>query len=168
MSEVSLTRDIAGGRDRILELLLDHEFLTAFVTAQDPVEHDVSVNAQESTSTITWLRTTGGMPGIARRFVGETIPIRLVITTPGVAPDHDGAVSLALEGKVKGRLQASLTVRSSDQPLPNAVMAIHGPFTIKAGLLSGKASEMARDHLIVPLLGDLADLLHEWCAAPSS
>jgi hypothetical protein len=168
MSEVSFTRDIACGCDRILELLLDHEFLTHFVTQQDPVEHDISVNADESISTITWLRSTGGMPGIARRIVGENIPITMVITSPGVSPDHDGSVNLALEGKVKGRLQASLTVQPIDQPVPNAVMAIHGPFTMNAGLLSGKASDMARDHLIVPLLGDLADLLQESCAEPPS
>jgi hypothetical protein len=168
MSEVSFTRDIVCGRDRIRELLLDHEFLTQFVTLQDPVEYDVSVNVNESISTISWLVSTGGMPGIARRFVGETIPIRMVIASPGITPDQDGSVNLALEGKVKGQLQASLSVQSIDQPLPNTAMAIRGAFKINAGLLSGKASDMARDHLIVPLLGGLADLLQECCDGSAS
>jgi hypothetical protein len=85
----------------------------------------------------------------------------MVITSPGVTPDQDGSVSLAIEGKIKGELRASLGVQSIDQHLPNTTMAIRGPFHIRAGLLSGKASDMARDHLIVPLLGELADLLQE-------
>jgi hypothetical protein len=165
MSEVSFAREIAGGRESIREQLLDQEFLTQFVKRQDPVEYDVSVNVEESTSTISWLISTGKMPGIARRLVGDTIPIRLVITSPGVTPGQDGSVSLALEGKIKGELQASLSVQSIDRHLPSTAMAIRGQFNIRAGLLSGKASDMARDHLIFPLFGDLADLLQEWCVS---
>ena len=167
MSEVSFTRDVACGRDRIRELLLDHEFLTQFVKLQHPVEYDISVNVNESTSTMGWVVSTEGIPGIVRRFIGETIPIRMVITSPGISPDQDGSVSLDLEGKVKGRLQASLGVQPIDQHLAPTAMAVHGQFTINAGLLSGKASDMARDHLIVPLLGELADLLQEWRDGPS-
>jgi hypothetical protein len=161
MSELSFTRDIACGRNRIREQLLDHEFLTQFVKRQHPVEYGISVNVNESTSTISWLRSTDKMPGIARRLVGETIPIRVVITSPGLTPGQDGSVNLSLVGKVKGELQASLAVSSVDPHLPNTTMAIRGLFNIKAGLLSRKASDMARDHLVVPLLGDLADLLQE-------
>jgi hypothetical protein len=168
MSEVSFTRDIACGRNSIREQLLDQEFLTQFVKRRDPVEYDVSVNAAESTSTISWLISTGKMPGIARRLVGDTIPIRLVITSPGATPGQDGSVSLALEGKIKGELVASLSVQSIDQHLANTAMAIQGQFNVRAGLLSGKASDMARDHLIVPLFGDLADLLQEWCGELAS
>ena len=49
MSEVSFTRDIACGRDRVRELLLNHEFLTQFVKLQHPVEYDISVSVDEST-----------------------------------------------------------------------------------------------------------------------
>jgi len=171
MSEVSFTRDIACGRDRVRELLLDHEFLTQFVKLQHPVEYDIRVNLEESTSTLGWAVSTERIPGIVRRFIGETIPIRMVITSPRITPDQDGSVNLNLEGKVKGQLQASLTVQSIDQRLaPTAVaacahtaMAVRGTFNINAGLLSGKASDKARDHLIVPLLVELADLLQEWC-----
>jgi len=171
MSEVFFTRDIACGRDRIRGLLLDHEFLTQFVNLQHPVEYDISVNVTESTSTMSWVVSTEGTPGIVRRFVGETIPIRMVITSPGVAPDQDGSVNLDLEGKIKGRLQASLSVQSIDQHLAHTTMAVcahtamavGGTFNINAGLLSAKMSDMARGHLIVPLLVDLGDLLQEWC-----
>jgi hypothetical protein len=167
MSEVSFTRDIACGRDRIRELLLNHEFLTQFVKLRHPVEYDISVNVDESTSTMGWVVSTERIPGIVRRFVGETIPIHMVITPPGIRPDQDGSVTLDLEGKIKGRLQASLSTQSIDQHLAHTAMAVHGPFNISAGLLSGKASDMARDHLVVPLLGELADLLQEWSAGPS-
>jgi len=160
MSEVLFTRDIACGRDRIRELLLDHEFLTQFVKLQDPVEYDISVNVNESTSTLGWVVSTERIPGIVRRFIGETIPIRMV-TSPGITPGQDGSVKLNLEGKVKGQLQASLSVQSIDQQLTHTTVTVHGPFNISAGLLSGKASDMARDHMIVPLLGELADLLQE-------
>lgn len=168
MSDLSFTRDFACGRDRVLELLQDPDFLTQFVTQQDPVEHDVTVDPHEPVATISWVVSTGGMPGIARRFVGDAIPIRMVITSPGVTSDEDGSLSLALEGKVKGQLQASLAVHAVDEHLPNTVMTIRGSFTMNAGLLSGKASDMARDHLVVPLLGKLADLIQEWCSEPSS
>jgi hypothetical protein len=167
MSKVSFTRDIVCGRDRVRELLLNHEFLTKFVKLQHPVEYDISVNVDESTSTMGWVVSTERLPGIVRRFVGETIPIRMVITSPGITPDQDGSVTLNLEGKVKGQLQASLIVQPIDQHLAQSAMAVCGPFNISAGLLSGKASDMARDHLIVPLLGELADLLQEWCDGPS-
>ena len=167
MSQVSFTRDVACGRDRIRELLLDHEFLTQFVKLQHPVEYDISVNVDESTSTMSWVVLTDGIPGIVRRFVGETIPIRMVITPPGITADQDGSVNLDLEGKVRGQLQASLGVQSIDQHLADTAIAIHGSFNISAGLLSGKASDMARDHLIVPLFGELADLLQKWCGGPS-
>ena len=160
MSEVLFTRDIACGRDRIRELLLDHEFLTQFVKLQHPVEYDISVNVDESTSTLGWVVSTERIPGIVRRFIGETIPIRMV-TSPGITPGQDGSVKLNLEGKVKGQLQASLSVQSIDQQLTHTTVTVHGPFNISAGLLSGKASDMARDHMIVPLLGELADLLQE-------
>jgi len=161
MSEVLFTRDIACGRDHIRELLLDHEFLTQFVKLQHPVEYDISVNVDESTSTLGWVVSTERIPGIVRRFIGETIPIRMVITSPGITPGQDGSVKLNLEGKVKGQLQASLSVQSIDQQLTHTTVTVHGPFNISAGLLSGKASDMARDHMIVPLLGELADLLQE-------
>jgi hypothetical protein len=167
MSKVSFTRDIACGRDRVRELLLNHEFLTQFVKLQHPVEYDISVNMDESTSTMGWVVLTEGIPGIVRRFVGETIPIRMVITSPGITPDQDGSVTLNLQGKVKGQLQASLIVQPIDQHLARSAMAVRGPFNVSAGLLSGKASDMARDHLIVPLLGELADLVQEWCDGPS-
>ena len=167
MSEVSFTRDIACGPDRIRELLLNHEFLTQFVKLQHPVEYDVSVSVDKSTSTMSWVVLTTRIPGIVRRFVGETIPMCLVITSPGIASDQDGSVNLDLEGKIKGRLQASLSVHSIDQRLGHTAVAVRGPFKIDAGLLSGKASDMARDHLVVPLLGQLADLLQEWSEGPS-
>jgi len=167
MSEVLFTRDIACGRDRIRELLLDHEFLTQFVKLQHPVEYDISVNVDESTSTLGWVVSTERIPGIVRRFIGETIPIRMVITSPGITPGQDGSVKLNLEGKVKGQLRASLSVQSIDQQLTHTTVTVHGPFNISAGLLSGKASDMARDHMIAPLLGGLADLLQEWCDGPS-
>ena len=171
MSEVSFTRDIVCGRDRIRELLLNDEFLTQFVKLRDPVDYDITVNVDESTSSMSWVVLTEGMPGIARRFVGETIPIRLVITSQGVTPDQDGSVNLDLEGKVKGRLRTSLSLQTVDQHLADTAvaacehtaMAVCGTFNINAGLLSRKASDMARDHLIVPLLVELADLLQEWC-----
>ena len=167
MSEVSFSRDLACGPDRIRELLLDHEFLTQFVRLQHPMEYDISVNVDESTSTMAWAVSTERIPGIVRRFVGETIPIRMVITPPGITPGQDGSVNLSLEGKVKGQLQASLSVQSIDQDLAHTAIAVHGPFNVSAGLLSGKASDMARDHMIVPLLGELADLLQEWSDGPS-
>ena len=167
MSEVSFTRDIACGRDRIRELLLNHEFLTQFVKLQHAVEYDISVNIDESTSTMTWAVLTERIPGIVRRFVGETIPIRMVITSPGITPGQDGSVYLNLEGKVKGQLQASLSVQPIDQHLAHTAVAVRGPFNISAGLLSGRASDMARDHMIVPLLGQLADLLQESSDGPS-
>jgi Protein of unknown function (DUF2505) len=167
MSEVSFARDIACGRDRIRELLLNHEFLTQFVKLQHPVEYDISVNVDESTSTMDWVVSTERIPGIVRRFVGETIPIHMVITSPGITPDQDGSVTLDLEGKIKGRLQASLSAQSIDQHLADTAIGARGTFNISAGLLSGKASDMARDHLVVPLLGELADLLQEWSAGPS-
>jgi hypothetical protein len=167
MSEVSFSRDIACGCNRIRELLLNHEFLTQFVKLQHPVEYDISVNVEQSTSTMGWVVLTEGIPGIIRRFVGETIPIRMVITSPGITPDQDGSVNLDLEGKVKGQLQTSLSAESIEQHLAHTAIAIRGSFNISAGLLSGKASDMARDHLIVPLLGELADLLQEWCDGPS-
>jgi len=171
MSEISFARDIVCGRDRIRELLLNHEFLTQFVKLQDPVDYDIGVNVDEATSSVSWVVLTEGMPGIVRRFVGETIPIRLVITSQGITPDQDGSVNLDLEGKVKGRLQTSLSLQTVDQHLADTAvtacahtaMAVCGTFNINAGLLSGKASGMARDHLIVPLLIELADLLQEWC-----
>ena len=167
MSKVSFTRDIACGRDPIRELLLNHEFLTQFVKLQHPVEYDIGVNLDESTSTMAWAVSTERMPGFVRRFVGETIPIRMVITPPGVTPGQDGSVNLNLEGKVKGQLQGSLSVESVDHHLAHTTVAVHGPFNISAGLISGKASDMARDHMIVPLLGELADLLQESCDRPS-
>jgi hypothetical protein len=161
MSEVSFTRDIECRSDRIREQLLDHEFLTQFVKRQDPVEYEISVNADAPTSTISWSKSTDKMPGIARRLVGGTIPIRVVFIVPGLTAGQDGSVNLNLEGKVKGELQASLSVQDIDHHLPQTTMAIHGPFRISAGLLSGKASDMARNHLIMPLLEELADLLQE-------
>jgi len=171
MSEVSFTRDIVCERDRIRALLLNHEFLTQFVKLQHPVEYDISVNVGESTSTMSWVVLTEGIPGIVRRFVGERIPIRLVITSQGITSDQDGWVNLDLEGKIKGQLQASLSVQSIDQNPAHTAMAVcaHtamtvcGTFKVNAGLLSAKASDMARDHLVVPLLLDLVDLLQEWC-----
>ena len=82
----------------------------------------------------------------------------MVITSPGVKPGQNGSVTLNLEGKIEGEFQASLSVQFIDQRLPNTPLAICGPFNIKAGLLGGKRSDMARDHLIVLLLGKLADL----------
>ena len=171
MSEVFFTRDIVCGRDRIRELLLNHEFLTQFVKLQDPVDYEIGVNVDESTSSMSWVISTQGIPRIVRRFVGETIPIRLVITSQGITPDQDGSLNLDLEGKVKGRLQTSLSLQTVDQHLADTAvtacahtaMAVCGTFNIKAGLLSGKASDMAREHLIVPLLVELVDLLQEWC-----
>jgi hypothetical protein len=168
MSEVSFTRDIACGRDRIRELLLDHEFLTQLVKLQHPMEYDISVDVDEFTSTMGWEMLTEGPPGIIRRFIGETIPIRMVITSPGITPDQDGSVNLNLEGKVKGQLQASLSVQPIGHQPTHTAMAVHGQFNISAGLLSGKASDMARGHLVVPLLEALADLLQEWSDGPPS
>jgi hypothetical protein len=166
MSEVSFTRDIAGGRDRIRELLLDHEFLVQFVKLQHPNEY--TINVDEPNSTMGWDVLTEGIPGIVRRFIGQTIPMRMVIRSPGMTHDQDGSVNLDLEGKIKGQLQASLSLQSIDQNLTHTAMAIRGSFNISAGLLSGKASDKARDHLIMPLLGELAGLLQEWCGEPSN
>jgi hypothetical protein len=166
MSEVAFTRDIACPRDRIRELLLDREFLTQFVKQQHPIEYEVDVDVDESSSSIDWVVSTEGIPGIFRGLVGTTVPIRLVIGSPGGAPDRGGWVHVDLEGKVTGRLRSSLSLLSVDQHPARTAMAVRGPLDIHAGLLSGKASSMARDHLIVPILGQLADLIEEWCAGP--
>jgi Protein of unknown function (DUF2505) len=164
MSQVSFARDIACGRDRIRELLLDREFLTEFIKQRNPVEYDVSVNDDESSSTMAWVVLTEGIPGIFRRFVGDTIPIRLVITSQGSTPDQDGSVHVDLEGKVPGRLRASLTLLSDDQHPARTAVAVRGPLNISAGLISGKASDMARDHMIIPILEELVDLIEKWSA----
>ena len=52
MSNVSFTLDTSCGSDRIREQLLDHEFLTQFIKRQGPEEYDISVNVDESISTI--------------------------------------------------------------------------------------------------------------------
>ena len=44
MSNVSFTRDISCGSDRIREQLLDHEFLKQFIKRQGPEEYDISLN----------------------------------------------------------------------------------------------------------------------------
>ena len=166
MSEVSFTRDIACGSDRIRELLLNREFLTQFVKLKHPVEYDVSVNDDESSSTTVWVVLTEGAPGIVRRLIGDTIPMRLIIRFQGNTPDQDGSVFVVLEGKVKGRLQGSLSMQSIGQHAAQTAIAVRGPLNVDAGLVSGKASNMARDHMILPLLIELTDLLDEWCAGP--
>jgi hypothetical protein len=162
MSEVSFARDIACGPDHIRELLLDRVFLTQFVKGQHPVEYDVLVNGDESSSSTGWVVLTEGIPGIVRRLVGQTIPMHLDIGFPGTT-DQDGSLSVVLEGKVKGRLQGALSLQSSSGHPAQTTLTVSGPLRINAGLISAKASDMARDHMIVPLLGELGDLLQEWC-----
>jgi Protein of unknown function (DUF2505) len=168
MTEVSFTRDVGCGRDRIRELLSNHDFLTAFVTLQHPVRDEVSIDIDESSSTLAWAVSTEKIPAVFRRFVGDTLPVRLVITPQGLTPDEDGTVHLDLEGKVSGELRASLGLRSDDQDPKRTAVAVRGPFNIHAGLLSGKASEMASQHMVLPILEELADLLEEWCGTTKS
>lgn len=166
MSEVSFGRNVACGRERIDELLVTREFLARFVELQHPVQYEITVGADESSSTIVWVVSTDGLPGIFRGKLGRTVPIRLVVASRGSGPDRDGVVQVDLEGKVTGRLRASLSLLPLGQPPTRTAMTVRGPLTIDAGLLSGKASSMARDHVILPILGELADLFEEWCDGP--
>jgi hypothetical protein len=166
MSEIDFTRDIACGRERIRELLLNREFLTRFLELRHPVTFEISVEAAEWSSTLDWVTSTEGIPGIFRRLVGDTVPIRLVIVSRGTAPDDDGSVHVDLEGKASGQLRSSLSLTSVGQHPARTAMAVRGQLDIAAGLLSGKASSMAREHLIVPILGQLTDLIEESCAEP--
>jgi hypothetical protein len=134
------------------------------VKRRHPVKDEININTDESSSTMTWAASTEKIPGIFRRFVGETLPIRLVITPQGSTPDQEGSVHLDLEGQISGELRASLSLRSVDQDPERTAVAVHGPFNIHAGMLSGKASEMASQHMVIPILEDLAGLLEEWCA----
>lgn len=166
MSEVAFTRDISCRRDRIRELLSDPEFLTAFVRLQNPVEDKSSVTSDEPSSTMEWGVSTEGIPGIFRRFVDETIPIKLAITCPGTTPDQDGSMHLELKGKVSGELRVSLSLLTDNEDPARTTMKVLGPLDIHIGFLSRKASDMARDHMIIPILLELADLLEQWCTGP--
>jgi|GEM_PF-3366787 len=162
MGEVSYSRDVECGRDRIRELLLNREFLTAFVKLRKPVKDEVSIDIDKSSSSMAWGLSTERIPGFVRRFVGEMLPVCLVITPPAVTPDQDGSVRLDLEGQVSGELRASLRLRPVDHDPKRTAVEVRGPFNVHAGLLSGKASDMAGQHLVIPILEELADLLEEW------
>ncbi len=164
MAEVAFARDIACGRDRIRELLLNRDLLTQFVTKQHPIEYDVGVDPDTWSSTVTWVISTDGIPRVFRGLVGGTVPIRLVIVSRTGSPDEDGSVHVDVDGKVAGRLRAALRMTPVDQDTAHTALAIRGPLEIRAGLLGGKASSMSRDHVILPMLGQLTDLIEQWCA----
>lgn len=168
MSEVSFAPDVACPRDRIRELLLDPEFLTAFVMNQHPVDEHISVTITESVSTTDWLVATEGIPWPFRGLVRETVPVSLGITSPGPSLDQDGSIHLDLKGKVSGQLRASLSLLPVHQNRAQTTLAVRGLLNIHIGFLGGKASNMARDHLIIPILGELAEYLEEWCEGPPS
>ena len=77
MSKITFEREIACGRDRIQELLLNREFLRKFVMQQHPVGNQIDINIEESTSRTDWGVATEGIPGPFRGLVGETVPISL-------------------------------------------------------------------------------------------
>lgn len=166
MSDVSFERDIACERDRIRELLLDRGLLTEFVRLQNPVEDKFSITIDESSSTMDWRVSSEGIPGIFSGFVDKTIPIHLVITPPGPEPDQDGSMYLDLKGKVSGELRASLSLIPVAQDPTHTTMVVRGRLSIHINVpfLSGIASKMARDEMILPILGELSELLEEWCA----
>lgn len=149
------------------ELLLAPDFLSRFAELQHPVEYAVAADAGSSSSTINWLISTEGIPGLFRGLVGRTVPIRLVMVVPGGPGDKSGSINIDVEGKVRGQLRTSLQLSPGDESA-GAAMTVQGELKIHAGPLGGKASSMARDHLILPILGELADLLDEWCVGSPS
>jgi Protein of unknown function (DUF2505) len=170
MSKVSFTREVACERDRIRQLLLNEDFLRAYVADQHPVDNVIIVKIDQDSSTTDWGVPTDGIPDMFRGFVGKTVPITLAITPPGITPEQDGSIHLDLKGKVSGKLRASLNLLPASQDPANTIMAVRGPLSIHISVpfLSGTASNMARDHLVIPVLEELALLLEQWAAAPPS
>ena len=166
MSDVSFERDIACERNRIRKLLLNEDFLRAFVEDQHPVDNVIIVEIRESSSTTDWGVPTEDIPDIFRGLVGKTVPISLTITPPGITPENDGSMHLDLKGKVSGELRASLDLQPAPEDPVRTIMTVRGPLRIHISVpfLSGTASKMARDHLIIPVLDELAVLLEEWSA----
>lgn len=143
---------------RVQALLLNEDFLGAFVDEQDPTRRDITTNATAQTSQATWtVALPADVPGIVKKLVGGEVTLDLRIH----AKDQ-GSLNIDARGKQTGKVLATLTMQERSQ---GTYLRIHGDVGVKAGLFSGQAASLARDQVIKPILQeDLFRLLGEWCS----
>ncbi len=158
MASIDVSTQLPCLPSRVQALLLNEDFLGAFMDEQHPTRRDITTDASAQTSQATWtVGLPADVPGIVKKLVGSEVTLDLWIH----AKDQ-GSFNIDARGKQTGEVLATLTMQERNQ---GTYLRIHGDVGVKAGLLSSQAARLARDQVIKPILQeDLFRLLGEWCS----
>ena len=157
MAAIDLAASVSARPERVRALLLDRDFLRAFVDEQEPTSCEVSVDEAAQCSRARWtVRLPNDVPGLVKKIVGEALAVDLMIDL------LEGRVDVDASAKKEAKMRSTLTLTETGG---STHVAIKGTVDVFAGLLSGQAASLARDQVIEPVFReDLFRLLNEWSA----
>jgi len=150
--------------EEVRELLLNVEFLEAFVEKQHATTRTVDVERDAGVSTAVWtVQLPEDVPGMVKQLVGRELAMTLRITLGKETLDQGKSLDLDAVGKKTGKMRSRLSL---DPEGDGTRVRVAGTVDVAAGLFSGPASDLARDQVVTPVLReDLFRLLQEWPTA---
>lgn len=155
MSTLSFASEVNRSVAEVHAMLLDETFLAAFVEEQHPSSKSIRVDSSVERSELRWrVDLEGDLPLLVTRFVGKTAEISLTFDL------RAERLRMSAHARREGFADASLLIRSSGDSA--TTIRIDGKVTV-SGPLSSVAEVPARDHIIMPVLGeDLVPMLQRW------
>src|SRR4051812_12992033 len=105
MARLDVQATLPCGPERVKRLLVDHEFLTEFVSRQQPISSQVHGDTDAGSATATWTSVVStDVPGLFKKLVGDSVLFELRIDT------SNGRLEIIASGKQSGSFVASMAL----------------------------------------------------------
>ena len=146
--KVNYDQTVTAAPADIFSVLTDESFLGSYASAA-ALEYDVDVHHGDGVTTtrVSRVLPTAGMPSVARRFVGPTLEVVEIVTwcAAGERTWHgDAAVDIAVHGR-----DARFRGRTAVQPWEDSARyTLSGVVTIKVPLVGSTVERLAADALV--------------------